>query len=131
MLSHDQILATLEPLRDALAGRIYIDVTISLDADYSTFVLPPETSFAEYVQERFPEVQVVGAFKHTWWELLDMLGNNGMYLDVYIVGDDDTAKRELRSMCSAMPFRFRDAGRLRQARFIEHMTLLSGALGPL
>lgn len=64
-------------------------------------------------------------------ESLDVLVDNGMHLDVYIVGDDGTAKRELKVMCSGIPFRFRDAGRLRQARFIEHMTLFTGALGPL
>ena len=38
MLSHDRILATLEPLRDARAGRISIDVTNRSDADDSAFL---------------------------------------------------------------------------------------------
>jgi hypothetical protein len=74
---------------------------------------------------------VVGPLQYIWWESLDVLVDNGMHLDVYIVGDDGTAKRELRVMCRGMPFRCRDAGRLCQARFIEHMTLFTGAFGPL
>ena len=52
-----------------------------------------------------------------------------MVSDVFVVGDDDDAKRRFVALVDGMPFRFLDAGPLRNARTVERMTLLSGELG--
>ena len=87
------------------------------------------TSAAEEVQRAFPDARVVGAFKNVWWEVFDAPRFGGMVSDVFVVGDDDQAKRRFLALVEGMPFRFLDAGRLQNARTVERMTLLSGELG--
>ena len=53
----------------------------------------------------------------------------GRVSDVFVVGDDDQAKGTFLGLAEGMPFRFLDAGPLRNARTVERMTLLSGELG--
>jgi predicted dinucleotide-binding enzyme len=54
---------------------------------------------------------------------------DGGVSDVYVVGDDEASKREFRALVDGSPFRFLDAGRLYNARFVERMTLFAGELG--
>jgi hypothetical protein len=51
------------------------------------------------------------------------------YSGVSVVGDDGQARRKFLGLAGGMPFRFLDAGRLRNARTVERMTLWSGELG--
>ncbi|HEY1373834.1 MAG TPA: NAD(P)-binding domain-containing protein [Candidatus Binatia bacterium] len=129
MFLRDGMIETLEPYRRALAGKIYIDITNPFNADYSDFILPWDTSGAEEIRRRFPEARVVGAFKNVWWEVFDAPTFEGAVSDVFVVGDDEAAKRKFLDIVKPMPFRFVDAGRLANARVVERMTLLSGELG--
>jgi predicted dinucleotide-binding enzyme len=49
--------------------------------------------------------------------------------DVYVVGDDDASKQQFLNLVEGSPFRFLDAGRLYNARFVERMTLFAAELG--
>jgi len=125
----DGLLETLAPYAHRLAGKLYVDITNPFNDDYSDFTLPWGTSGAERVQEAFPGARVVGAFKNVWWAVLDEPDFGGVASDVFVVADDDEAKRELLSLVDGMPFRFIDAGRLANARTVERMTLFLGELG--
>ena len=46
-----------------------------------------------------------------------------------MVGDDAAAKREFYTLVDDSVFRFVDAGRLYNARFVERMTLFAAELG--
>ena len=46
--------------------------------------------------------------------------------DVFVVSDDIQAKAKLMELVQQTPFRYIDAGELKNARTIERMTLLSG-----
>jgi 8-hydroxy-5-deazaflavin:NADPH oxidoreductase len=129
MFLRDGLLDTLEPLRRHLEGKLWIDITNPFNADYSDFILPWHTSSAEAIQQRFPTARLVGAFKNVWWEVFDRPAFGGVISDVYVVGDDPIAKRQLLALVQGSPFRYLDAGRLANARTIERMTLLSGELG--
>ena len=129
MFLRDGMVATLQPYRQALAGKILIDITNPFNDDYSDFILPWDTSGAEELQREFPEARIVGAFKNVWWEVFDAPMFDGIVSDVFVVGDDQVAKRTFLDMVKPMPFRFVDAGRLANARVVERMTLLSGELG--
>src|SRR5262245_46064876 len=63
----DGLYDLLEPLRQQLDGKLYIDITNPFNADYSDFILPWSTSAAEELQNRFPRTRLVGAFKNVWW----------------------------------------------------------------
>jgi hypothetical protein len=125
----DGLLDTLEPLRNQLEGKIYIDISNPFNHDYSDFTLPWDTSGAEQIQHRFPKTRVVGAFKNVWWEVFDSPQFGDTVSDVFVVSDDAQAKAEFFSLVANTPFRYIDAGQLSNARTIERMTLLSGELG--
>ena len=129
MFLRDGMIAALEPHRRALAGKIYIDITNPFNHDYSDFILPWDTSSAEEIRRNFPDARIVGAFKNVWWEVFDAPTFDGSVSDVFVVGDDEDAKRSFIDIARPMPFRFVDAGRLANARVVERMTLLSGELG--
>src|SRR5262249_46587704 len=105
------------------------NISNPFNADYTDFILPWDTSSAEEIQRAFPRARVVGAFKNVWWEVFDAPQFGGLVSDVFVVGDDDQAKRRFLALAEGMPFRFLDAGRLRNARTVERMTLLSGEIG--
>lgn len=129
MFLRDGSLDTLEPFRHQLDGKLYIDITNPFNADYTDFILPWDTSGAEQVQHRFPKTRVVGAFKNVWWEVFDAPQFGDTVSDVFVVGDDATAKAEFFKLVEGSPFRYIDTGKLSNARTIERMTLLSGELG--
>lgn len=129
MFLRDGMLNILEPLRDQLDGKIYIDISNPFNDTYTDFILPWDTSGAEQIQNHFPKTRVVGAFKNVWWEVFDAPKFGDMVSDVFVVSDDTQAKAKLFSLTENTPFRYLDAGKLCNARTIERMTLLSGELG--
>jgi predicted dinucleotide-binding enzyme len=129
MFIRDGLLDQLEPLRAALAGKILIDITNPFNDDYSDFILPWDTSGAEQIQARFPEARVVGAFKNVWWEVFDAPKFGDTLSDVFVVSNHAAAKKTFLELVRETPFRYIDAGNLKNARTIERMTLLSGELG--
>ena len=129
MFLRDGLLQTLRPFAPQFEGKLYLDITNPFNADYTDFILPWDTSAAEEVQRAFPRARVVGAFKNVWWEVFDAPRFGRLVSDVFVVGDDDQAKRQFLALAEGMPFRFLDAGPLRNARTVERMTLLSGELG--
>ncbi|WP_141577648.1 NADPH-dependent F420 reductase [Actinomadura sp. WMMA1423] len=125
----DGLLTRLESLRAALADKILIDITNPFNADYSDFITPWDTSGAEQIAATLPATRVVGAFKNVWWEVFDAPDFDGLASDVYVVSDDEDAKRQVIGLGEGTPFRYVDAGRLSNARTVERMTLLSGEMG--
>lgn len=129
MFLRDGMLDTIEPLRPKFDGKLWIDITNPFNDRYDDFILPWDTSGAEEIQKRFPRARVVGAFKNVWWEVFDQPKFDGVYSDVYVVGDDEAAKREFAQLVEGSPFRYVCAGKLSHARFVERMTLFAAGLG--
>jgi predicted dinucleotide-binding enzyme len=130
MFLRDGMLDTLEPLRGKFDDKLWIDITNPFNDRYDDFIFPWNTSSAEEIQKRFPRARVVGAFKNVWWEVFDRPKFKvGDVSDVYVVSDDDAAKKELLKLVNGSAFRFIDAGRLYNARFVERMTLFAAELG--
>lgn len=130
MFLRDGMLDTIEPLRPKFDGKLWIDITNPFNERYDDFILPWSTSGAEEIQKRFPRTRVVGAFKNVWWEVFDQPKFDGGFSDVYVVGDDDAAKRQFGELVvDRSPFRYVCAGKLYNARFVERMTLFAAELG--
>jgi predicted dinucleotide-binding enzyme len=130
MFLRDGMLDTLEPLRANFDGKLWIDITNPFNDRYDDFIFPWNTSSAEEIQKRFPRARVVGAFKNVWWEVFDEPKfDNGGVSDVYVVSDHAGSKQEFLRLVNGSPFRFLDAGRLYNARFVERMTLFAAELG--
>jgi len=125
----DGLFNLLEDFRDILKDKIVVDITNPFNDDYSDFILPWSTSGAEELQKRFPLARIVGAFKNVWWEVFDAPHFQEGLSDVFVVSDHDGAKREFLALTDGTPFRYIDAGALKNARTVERMTLMMGELG--
>jgi 8-hydroxy-5-deazaflavin:NADPH oxidoreductase len=125
----DGLFDVLDAHAAALAGKVMIDITNPFNEDYSDFIFPESTSGAEELQKRLPRVRVVGAFKNVWWEVFDAPHFEGVVSDVFVVGNDPAAKAAVLELAVGTPFRYVDAGALKNARTIERMTLLMGEIG--
>ena len=129
MFIRDGLFDQLASLRPVLRGKLLIDISNPFNNDYSDFILPWDTSGAEQIQVRVPEARVVGAFKNVWWEVFDAPHFGDTLSDVFVVSDDAGAKQTFFELVQGTPFRYIDAGNLKNARTIERMTLLSGEMG--
>ncbi len=117
------------PWRDALAGKLVIDIANPFNDDYSDYTTAWDDSAAETLQRALPGARIVGAFKNTWWETFDAPLFDGTPSDVLVVGDDDDAKDAFFALADGTPFRYLDAGALVHARTIERMTLVTSRVG--
>jgi predicted dinucleotide-binding enzyme len=125
----DELVPHLSSLRHQLDGKLLIDINNPFNEDYSDFLTPWNSSGAELLQGHFPEVRVVGAFKNVFWEVFDRPLFDGDVSDVLITGDDDEAKAQFLALAEGTPFRYLDAGPLKNSRTVERLTLLTGRLG--
>ena len=112
-----------------LAGKLLIDISNPFNEDYSDFVTPWDSSGAEELQRQFPQARVVGAYKNVFWEVFDQPEFGGSLSDVLVTGDDEGAKAEFLALASGTPFRYLDAGPLKQSRTVERLTFITSRLG--
>lgn len=125
----DGLLDLLAANEERLRGKLVIDISNPFNEDYSDFITPWDWSGAEEIAEAIPNARVVGAFKHVYWAVLDDPLFAGEVSDVLVVGNDEKAKEEVFAIFERAPFRLLDAGPLVNARAIERMTMITGALG--
>lgn len=125
----DGSLKLLQSFADALQGKLLIDISNPYNVDYSDFILPWDTSGAEELQRYLPRATIVGAFKNVFSAVFDEPLFMGTPSDVFILADDERAKRDFLRLAEGTPFRYLDAGGLINARAIERMTMITGALG--
>lgn len=114
--------------REALAGKILVDITNPFNDDFDDFVTDYNTSSAEEIQKLIPDTAVAGAFKNTYWVVFDQPVYNGIQSDIYVTADKDAVRQEVMDFLKPIPFRVFDAGVLRNNRTIERMTLLEKEL---
>ena len=125
----DGLLELLGRHERQLEGKLLIDISNPYNEEYSDFITPWDTSGAEGLQKRVPGARIVGAFKNVFSAVLDDPLFLGTPSDVFIMGDDEGAKQEFLRLAEGTPFRYLDAGPLTNARAIERMTMITGALG--
>ncbi len=115
--------ALLEALRDALQGKILIDVNVALKPPKVARVfIPPEGSAAEQAQAVLGEsVTVVGAFQNVSADKLADL-DTPINCDALVCGDDRAAKQRVIRLAEDIGMRGIDAGPLVNAKAVEAMT---------
>ncbi|MFT4191111.1 MAG: NADPH-dependent F420 reductase [Comamonas sp.] len=111
----------------ALDGRIVIDITNPLTADYMGLTLGFETSAAEEIAKAVPGAQVVKAFNTVLAQVLTEgpAFAGGQTVPVFYAGDDERAKQTVRVLAESLGFKPIDAGGLKNARYLEPLAGLN------
>ena len=113
---------TLESVKDALQGKILVDVTVSLvPPKVGTVQLPPEGSAGQIAQAVLGEgVKVVSAFQNVAAHHLQE--GQGLDCDVLVCGNDKDARAEVIKLVEACGMRGFHAGPINNAAAVEAMT---------
>jgi 8-hydroxy-5-deazaflavin:NADPH oxidoreductase len=101
---------------DALAGKVIIDISNTLNADATGLVTPDGTSGAQEIAKAVPaSAHVVKAFNTVFGHVLAQ----GRPLDVLFAGDDARAKASVSAFIESLGLRPLDVGGLEMARWLE------------
>ncbi len=110
----------------SLQGKVVVDLTNPLTADYMGLTLGHSTSAAEEIQKAFPEAKVVKAFNTVFAQVLGAGPKlAGQTVPVYVAGDDAAAKETVKSLIQSTGFAPVDAGALKNARYLEPLAGLN------
>lgn len=113
-----------------LAGKIVIDITNPLAADFSGLSIGHTTSAAEEIQKRAPKAKVVKAFNTVFASVLQNGGKAaGKPVTVFVAGDDAEARKTVVSLAESAGLKGLETGSLASARYLEPVAALNIALG--
>ncbi len=117
--------ATVEDVRDHLAGKILVDATVPLlPPRVSVVQLPDGQSAVAAIQEQLgKDVQVVSAFQNVSAQHLADLEHE-IDCDVLVCGDDAAACARVIALCSDIGLRGLHAGTIRNSAAAEALTSL-------
>lgn len=102
-----------------LAGKIVIDISNPITADYKELTIGHTTSAAEEIQKLVPQALVVKAFNTIFAQLLAPVSRQGKALQVFIAGDDVDAKATVTKIVQSIGLEAVEAGPLSNSRYIE------------
>ena len=114
-----------------LSGKVVIDITNPLTADYMGLTLGHSTSAAEEIAKAVPEAEVVKAFNTVFAQVLSDGADfgNGQTVSVFVASDSERARQTAKVLAESMGFATIDAGGLKNARYLEPLAGLNIYLG--
>ena len=114
---------TLESVKDVVQGKVFVDVTVPLDAQNVRRVKMPAAGSASLEAQQLlgESVKVVAAFQNISAEHLKSLDHE-IECDVLVCGNDKDAKRQVIELAQAIHIRAWDAGPIENALVAEGMT---------
>jgi hypothetical protein len=122
-------LETATMLGAELDGKVVVDISNPLNANFNGLVTPPGTSAAETIRDALPHgARVVKAFNTTFAGTLLSGQVSGQPLDVFIAGDDQTANDAVASLVRDGGLNAIDVGALERARQLEALGFLGISL---
>lgn len=114
----------LKSLSKHLVGKIIIDCTNALAADFLSLSIPPTASAGELIQSWLPDSKVVKAYNTIGAKVLLNPNYNGTLATGFYCGNDVDAKKNVAELIAQSGFEPIDCGDLKQARNLEAMTIL-------
>jgi hypothetical protein len=122
--------SALESVGD-LQGKVVIDITNPLTADYMGLAIGHGTSAAEEIAKTVPGAEVVKAFNTVFAQVLAEGADfgSGRKVSVFYASDSERAKQTARALAESMGFEAVDAGSLKNARYLEPLAGLNIYLG--
>lgn len=115
----------------SLQGKIVVDITNPLTADYMGLTIGHTTSAAEEIAKAFPAARIVKAFNTVFAQVLAEGADfgKGQVVPVFVAGDDAQAKQTVSEIARSIGFDAIDAGPLKNARYLEPLAGLNIYLG--
>jgi predicted dinucleotide-binding enzyme len=107
-----------------LSGKIVIDCTNPLKADYSGLTIGHDTSAAEQIAGWAPGARVCKSFNHTGANNMANPQFAGGRAVMFVCGDDPDARAVTRRLAEELGFETVDAGNLVTARLLEPLAML-------
>ena len=121
----DQAAAALQSLGD-VSGKVVIDITNPLTADYMGLTIGHDTSAAEQIAAAVPGAEVVKGFNTLFAQVLAAGSDlGGQKATVFVASDSDRAKQTAMALAASMGFKTMDAGPLKNARYLEPLAGLN------
>lgn len=110
-----------------LAGKVVIDITNPLTADYMGLTIGHNTSAAEEIARAVPGAIVIKAFNTVFASVLSEGADFGkdQKVSVFMAGDSETGKHTASALAASMGFAVVDAGGLKNARYLEPLAGLN------
>ncbi|MDL1863587.1 NADPH-dependent F420 reductase, partial [Betaproteobacteria bacterium PRO7] len=115
----------------SLQGKIVVDITNPLTADYMGLTIGHTTSAAEEIAKAFPGARIVKAFNTVFAQVLAEGADfgKGQVVPVFVAGDNAQAKQTVSEIARSIGFDAIDAGPLKNARYLEPLAGLNIYLG--
>src|SRR3982751_2658484 len=110
-----------------LQGRVVIDITNPLTADFMGLTLGHDTSAAEEIARALPEADVVKAFNTLFAQVLadGPQFADGQVAPAFVASDSERAKQTAMALIDSIGFTPVDAGPLKNARYLEPLAGLN------
>lgn len=104
-----------------LTGKVVVDITNPLTADYMDLTIGHGTSAAEEIAKAVPGAEVVKAFNTVFAQVLAAGADfgNGQQAQIFVASDSGRAKQIARALAESIGFAVVDAGPLKNARYLE------------
>lgn len=112
-----------------VAGKVIIDISNPLNADFQSLSIGHTTSAAEQIQALAPTAKVVKAFNTIFAQLLPVEARNGKVLQVFVAADDADAKAKVSTLIGQLGFEAVDAGALTSSRDLEPIGMMNIRFG--
>ena len=114
-----------------LVGKVVIDITNPLTADYMGLTIGHDTSAAEEIAKAVPGAEVVKAFNTVFAQVLAEGADfgNGRKASVFVASDSERARQTAGAIAESIGFAVVDAGGLKNARYLEPLAGLNIYLG--
>ena len=111
----------------SLQGKVVVDITNPLTADYMGLTLGHSTSAAEEIAKAIPGAYVVKAFNTLFAQVLAQGATlaDGSQATVFYASDFEPAKQSVKTLAESMGFATADAGGLKNARYLEPLAGLN------
>lgn len=113
----------------ALAGKIVVDISNPITADFSGLSIGHSTSAAEEIQKLAASSQVVKAFNTIFASLFDAPAAATAKVPVFLAGNDAAAVAAVAALVETSGFAVEKAGGLDGARLLEPVGMLNIRFG--
>lgn len=113
----------------ALSGKVLLDISNPVKADFSGLTIGHTTSAAEELQAAAPGAKVVKAFNTIFAGLFELPASDTAAVPVFVAGNDEAAVAAVSEVVTLAGFAVETTGGLDAARLLEPLGMLNIRFG--